>query len=513
MNNSLPRLQVRNIRKSYSDCIANNRINMTIKPGEIHALLGENGAGKSTLMKIIYGLITQDAGEIFWEGNQINFATPEEARMLGISMVFQHFSLFDSLTVTENIALTLRGKWNLKQVDRKIRIVSKEYGLKVNPSRLVHTLAVGEKQKVEILRCLCQNTKLLILDEPTVVLTPQEIDKLFAILRKLAINGCSILFSSHKLNEIHQLCTNATVLRQGKVVANCNPQKETPNYLAKLMIGEDRKDWALGIVEEDNAKYSKYSYVSSDICLQVRDLCLPKQHPYGIALRNINFEVGSGEIIGIAGVAGNGQSELTSALSGEIVSSSNEMIMLGEMPVGNFGVTMRRRLGIAYAPEERLSKGIVANMTLQENALLTAYGQGMLQSGMIRQSKLKAWTKRIVNAFDVRGGGLNSRAGSLSGENLQKFIIGREIQQNPIVLIAAHPTWGVDISACATIHNALFQMRDSGSSVIVISEDLNELCSLCNRIGVIYKGRLSPLTATTDINRKKIGHLMGGIGL
>ncbi|MBV6624190.1 MAG: ABC transporter ATP-binding protein [Rivularia sp. (in: Bacteria)] len=511
MNNSLPRLQVRNIRKSYPGCIANNRINMTIQPGEIHALLGENGAGKSTLMKIIYGLIPQDSGEILWEGNQINFATPEEARMLGIGMVFQDFSLFECLTVTENIALTLRGKWNLKQVDRKIRFLSKEYGLKVNPSRLVHTLAVGEKQKVEILRCLCQNTKLLILDEPTAVLTPQEIDKLFATLKKLAINGCSILFSSHKLNEIHQLCTNATVLRQGKVVENCNPQKQTPNSLAELMISEDRKDRALRIVEEDNAKYSKYSYVPGDICLQVRDLCLPKQHPYGIALRNINFEVGSGEIIGIAGVAGNGQSELTSALSGEII-SSHQMIMLGEMPIGNFGVTMRRRLGIAYAPEERLSKAIVANMTLQENALLTAYGQGMLQSGMIRQSKLKAWTKRIVNAFDIRGGGLNSRAGSLSGGNLQKFILGREIQQNPIVLIAAHPTWGVDINACTTIHNALIQMRDSGSSVIVISEDLDELFSLCNRIAVIYKGRLSPLKAATDINRKKIGQLMGGIG-
>ncbi|MEO1560398.1 MAG: ATP-binding cassette domain-containing protein, partial [Cyanobacteria bacterium J06632_19] len=287
----------------------------------------------------------------------------------------------------------------------------------------------------------------------------------------------------------------------------------------KLMIGEDRKDkalgighWALGIFEEDNAKHCKNSYVPGDICLQVRDLCLPKQHPYGIALQNINFEVGSGEIIGIAGVAGNGQSELTSALSGEVISSSNHMIMLGEMPIGNFGVTMRRRLGIAYAPKERLSKAIVPNMTLQENALLTAYGQGMLQSGMIRQSKLKAWTQRIVNAFDVRGGGLNSRAGSLSRGNLQKFIIAREIQQNPIVLIAAHPTWGVDIRGCATIHNALIQMRDSGSSVIVISEDLDELFSLCNRIGVIYKGRLSPLIATTDINRKKIGRLMEGIG-
>ncbi len=509
MKNSLPRLQIKNISKSYPDCVANNRINLTIQPGEIHALLGENGAGKSTSMKIIYGLITPDSGEIFWEGNQINLNTPKEARMLGIGMVFQHFSLFDSLSVTENIALALPGKWNLKQVDRKIRIISKEYGLRVNPSRLVHTLAVGERQKVEILRCLCQNTKLLILDEPTAVLTPQEIDKLFITLRKLAEDGCSILFSSHKLQEIQHLCSNATVLRQGKVVANCNPQTETLASLARFMVGESIKNRALGIIEEDN---SKYSHVPGDVCLQVRDLCLPKQHPYGNALKDINFEIRSGEIIGIAGVGGNGQSELTSVLSGEVICPRKEMIMLGEMSIGNYGVTMRRRLGIGYAPEERLSKGIVPNMSLQENALLTAYGQGMLQRGMIRLPKLKTWTKRILDVFDVRGGGLNSGAGSLSGGNLQKFIMGREIQQNPVILIVAHPTWGVDIRASTTIHNALIEMRDTGSSVIVFSEDLDELFTLCNRIGVIYKGKLSSLKPITEINRDKIGRLMGGIG-
>ena len=357
---------------------------------------------------------------------------------------------------------------------------------------------------------MCQTAKLLILDEPTAVLTPQEINKLFATLRKLAENGCSILFSSHKLKEIHSLCSNATILRQGKVVANCNPQTETPVSLARLMVGESINNSVLGIVEEDNLK----SYiVPRDVCLQVRDLCLPKQHPYGTTLRNINFELGSGEIIGIAGVAGNGQSEFISALSGEVICPKKEMIMLGEMSIGNQNVTMRRRLGIGYAPEERLSKAIVPSMSLPENALLTAYGQGMLQRGMIRQSKLRAWTKRIIDVFDVRGGGLNSRAGSLSGGNLQKFIMGREIQQNPVVLITSHPTWGVDIRARATIHNALMEMRDAGSSVIIISEDLDELLNLCNRIAVIYKGKLSSLMPIIDINRNKIGQLMGGIGI
>jgi len=509
MNNSLPLLQVRNISKSYPGCLANNRINLTIQPGEIHALLGDNEAGKSTLMKIIYGLINADSGEIFWEGNQINFNIPQVASMLGIGMVFQDFSLLECLNVTENIALAFPGKFNLKQVDKKIRILSNEYGLKVNPSRLVHSLTVGEKQRVEILRCLCQNTKLLILDEPTAVLTPQEINQLFATLRKLAENGCSILFSSRKLKEVHKFCSNATVLCQGKVVANCNPQTEIPKTLASLMVGENIKDRILGIVEEES---SKSFQAVNDVCLEVRDLCLPKQHPYDTTLRNINFEVGSGEVIGIAGIAGNGQSELTSALSGEVICPKREMIMLGEMSVGNYGVTMRRRLGIGYAPEKRLSKGIVPYMSLQENALLTAYGQGMLQNGMIRQSKLKAWTKRIFAAFDVRARGLNSRAGSLSRGDIQKFIMGREIQQNPVVLITVNPTWGLDVRAGATIHNALIEMRDAGSSVIVISEDLDELKSLCNRIGVIYKGKLSPLMPITDINRYKIGRLMAGIG-
>lgn len=537
MNQS--RLQARNISKSYLGCLANNQVNLTIQPGEIHALLGENGAGKSTLMKIIYGLVRPDRGEIYWEGQQVNITSPAQARLLGIGMVFQHFCLFETLTVTENIALALppTEKWDLSRVARKIRVLSQEYGLDVNPDRPVHTLSVSEKQRIEIIRCLCVATKLLILDEPTAVLTPQEIEKLFATLRQIASGGCSILFSSHKLQEVQSLCSHATVLRNGAVVSECNPQTETPQSLARMMIGEDAYKDTGTQGHSDRSRVSdhfsasgtlrvtasseasprpKLSTSSSQslgsICLQVKDLCVESKHPFGVSLQHINFEIRSGEIVGIAGVAGNGQSELLAALSGEVICPKAEMILLREMPIGNCDILKRRRLGLGYVPEERLGVGVVPNLNLRENALLTAYSQGLLRHGIIRQRKLKAWTSRICNAFNVKQAGLDAIASSLSGGNLQKFIMGREIQQNHAVLIAAHPTWGVDVNATATIHEALMEMRNTGSGVLVISEDLDELLALCDRIGAIYKGQLSNFVPIADISREQIGRWMGGDG-
>ncbi len=492
------RLQVKNITKFYAGSAANQDINLTIQPGEIHALLGENGAGKSTIMKIIYGLVRPDAGNISWEGQLVNYRNPVQAKLLGIGMVFQHFSLFETLTVTENIALTLpkSEKWNLSQVDRKIRIFAREYGLNINPDNLVYTLSVSEKQRVEIIRCLLQATKLLILDEPTAVLTPQETENLFAILRQIAANGCSILFSTHKLNEVLLLCSRATVLRQGRVVAECNPQKETPASLARMMVGEE--------VPQNQMQQQ----MPGAVCLEVKGLSLPPQHQFGTGLQQINLEVHGGEIVGIAGVAGNGQQELLGVLSGEITSPKKEMIMLGEMPIGDFGVAKRRRFGLGYAPEERLGKGVVPSLNLMENALLTAYGQGLLRRGIIRYSKLKLWTSRICDAFNVKHAGLHVPIGSLSGGNIQKFIMGREIQQNPSVLIAAHPSWGMDVKATANIHSSLIEMRRLGAGVLVISEDLDELLMLCDRIGVINQGQLSALKPVENITRDEIGRLM-----
>jgi simple sugar transport system ATP-binding protein len=498
----LARLKLTNISKSYAGVLANNQVNLTILPHEIQALLGENGAGKSTLMKIIYGLVRPDAGEIEWSGQQVNISSPEKARSLGINMVFQHFSLFETLTVTENIALAQpkTEKWDLTRLAKKIRELSQQYGLSVDPQRRVHSLSVGERQRVEIIRCLSVTTKLLILDEPTAVLTPGETEKLFAILRQIASSGCSILISSHKLQEVRSLCSYATVLRNGEVVAQCNPHLETSASLARLMIGADvpvskgRKNHSVG-----------------SVCLRVKDLCLEPEHPFGTPLQHISFELYAGEIVGIAGVAGNGQSELLAALSGQTLSPKAYMMQLGEMPIGHHGVVKRRCMGLAYTPEERLEKGAVPNLNLLENALLTGYTQGLVRRGYVRQARLNAWTQRICEAFNVKQAGLDSPAGTLSGGNLQKFIMGREILQHPLVLIAAHPSWGVDINATASIHEALIELRDAGTAILVISEDLDELFSLCDRIGAIYKGELSPLKPIQSTSRDEIGCQMGGV--
>ncbi|MDZ8187611.1 MAG: ABC transporter ATP-binding protein [Nostoc sp. ChiSLP02] len=536
MNSSVYRLEVKNISKSYTVCVANNRVNLAIKGGEIHALLGENGAGKSTLMKIIYGLVRPDAGEVFWEGRQVNINSPAEAISLLIGMVFQHFNLFETLTVTENIALTLPAseRWNLSAVAKRIIILSAVYGLNIDCDRPVHSLSVGEKQRVEILRCLYRRAKLLILDEPTAVLTPQETETLFATLQQIAADGCSILFSSHKLPEVQSLCTRATVLRQGQVVAHCNPQAETPANLVRMMSGNGALGGVGGVGGRErrgsinsisphtphtppspHTSHTSHTPPSppGPVCLLVKDLDLKPQNPYGTTLHNINFQIHTGEIVGIAGVAGNGQTELISALSGEIISPQAEMIMLGEMPIGKIGVTKRRRLGLGYIPEERLEKSVVSSLSLLENALLTAHEQGLVRRGIIRFRKLKNWTQRICDAFNVSQAGLNSAAGSLSGGNLQKFIMGREIHQNPAVLIAAHPSWGVDVNATMRIHEALIEMRDTGAAVLVISEDLDELFALCDRIGAIYKGQLSPMKPIAHTNRDEIGRWMGGIDL
>lgn len=498
----LDRLKLTNISKSYAGVLANNQINLSIQPGEIQALLGENGAGKSTLMKIVYGLVLPDAGQIEWEGQQLNLSSPTQARSLGINMVFQHFSLFETLTVTENIALAQpkHGKWNLSRLAEKIRQLSDLYGLSVDPNRPVHSLSVGERQRVEIVRCLSVTTKLLILDEPTAVLTPQETEKLFSTLRQIARAGCSILISTHKLQEVRSLCSSATILRNGEVVAACNPQLETPASLAQIAIGC-----------EVPASIERKNQLFGSVCLRVNDLTLEPEHPFGTALQHISFDIRAGEIVGIAGVAGNGQSELLAALSGQIPSPKAYMLQLGEMAIGHLGVVKRRRLGLAYVPEERLEKGTVPNLSLLENALLTGYSQGLVRRGRIRQTRLKAWTERICDLFNLKKACLDSPAGSLSGGNLQKFIIGREILQNPSVLIAAHPTWGIDVKATARIHEALIDLRDAGCAVLVISEDLDELFSLCDRIGVIYKGELSPLELVSSTSRDRIGRWMGGI--
>ncbi len=501
--NELPmpsRLALRNITKQYPGCLANDHISLDIEPGEIHALLGENGAGKSTLMKVIYGLVKPDIGTLYWRGRQLTIADPSHARSLGIGMVFQHFSLFETLTVTENIALALgTPAREMKALGERITDVSSKYGMALNPDRLVHTLSIGERQRVEIVRCLVQEIKLLILDEPTSVLTPQEVDTLFITLRQLAREGCSILFISHKLNEVKALCDNATVLRGGKVSGNCKPAEETPASMARLMVGDDTPI---------STEYAKAE--GGEAFLEVMQLSKGTHDPFGTRLNNINLQVRSGEIVGVAGVAGNGQEELLAALSGEEPVKEAGAIQLQGVAIGSMGPADRRRLGVAFVPEERLGRGAVPNMSLHDNALLTGFLTGLVRNGMVVGAKVDAFAKQIIDRFKVKAAGTHSEARSLSGGNLQKFIIGREILQNPKLLIASHPTWGVDIGAAVAIHEAIIGLRDNGAAILVVSEDIDELFLISDRICALCDGELSALKATAETSIEQVGRWMAG---
>jgi simple sugar transport system ATP-binding protein len=498
---SPPRLELRGITKRFPGVVANDQVSFAVAPGEIHALLGENGAGKSTLVKIIYGVLHADEGTILWEGEPVRIPDPHAARSLGIGMVFQHFSLFEAMTVLENIALGVDDVADMSALASRILEVSHNYGLPLDPAREVHTLSVGERQRIEIVRCLLQNPKLLIMDEPTSVLTPQEVLRLFETLRQLAAEGVSILYISHKLEEIKTLCDTATILRGGKVVATCDPKAETAKSMAQLMIGTAVRTLSRRTAVRDGAPR-----------LTVRNLEMPAAGPFGTTLKDISFEVRRGEIFGIAGVAGNGQNELFQAISGERLVASAAMVALEDRPVGRVGAGGRRRLGLCCVPEERNGHGAVPDMSLVENAVLSArHRMGLTASGFIRSQAAASFAETIIREFDVRTPGAAAAARSLSGGNLQKFIVGREVLQNPGVLMVSQPTWGVDAGAAAAIHQALFNLAGASAAVLVISQDLDELLTLTDRLAVINVGVLSGTMVTADASLDEIGLLMGGL--
>jgi len=497
------RLSLRGITKRYPGTVANDGIDLAIAPGEIHALLGENGAGKSTLMKIIFGVVQPDAGSIVWEGQPLVMRDPAQARERGIGMVFQHFSLFETLSVAENIALALgAGVGTPKQLEPRIREVSQRYGMPLEPQRLVHSLSIGERQRVEIVRCLMQDIRLLILDEPTSVLTPQEADELFVVLRRLAAEGCSVLFISHKLNEVRALCQKATVLRAGKVSGTCVPSQCSDLDLARLMVGD---------AEGLEAKYRKAEGRAA--FLQVEGLSWRNADPFGVSLKDLSLDVRAGEIVGIAGVAGNGQDELLALLSGERTLQGRDaerIRFLGE-PVAHLRPDARRRQGLAFVPAERLGHGAVPGMSLADNGLLTAFQQqGMLRHGLIQRTRVQEFTAKVIQRFAVKTPDSAAAAASLSGGNLQKFILGREILQQPQLLVAAHPTWGVDVGAAAAIHRALIELRDAGAAILVISEDLDELFQISDRLAALCDGRLSPQHRTEACAPSDVGRWMAG---
>jgi simple sugar transport system ATP-binding protein len=493
------RLELRGISKQYPGVLANDRIDIDGMPGEIHAVLGENGAGKSTLMKIIYGIVKPDAGTIRWEGSVVPIANPAQARKLGIGMVFQHFSLFDTLTVADNIRLAV-DEASAADLPARIRDVSARYGLPLDPARRVHTMSVGERQRVEIVRCLLQAPRLLIMDEPTSVLTPQAVLRLFDTLKALAAEGCSILYISHKLDEIRAICHRATVLRGGKVTGTCDPRTETNATLARMMIG--------GELPRPHHR----EHAAGPAALVVDALDLPADDPFGTTLRAISMTVHAGEIVGIAGVSGNGQKELLAALSGERTLARADAVTLCGKRVGKRAAYARRRLGLSFVPEERLGRGAVPEMTLADNALLTTRDGALVSHGFIRTKGVRAFAAKTIARYGVKATGPEAVARSLSGGNLQKFIVGREINQRPKVLIAAQPTWGVDVGAAAQIRQALIDLRDGGVAVLVISEELDELMEICDRLAVIAQGRLSPAKPIHETSAEEIGILMAGTG-
>ena len=495
------RLELRGITKRFPGVVANADITLTIRPGEIHALLGENGAGKSTLVKMIYGILQPDEGEILWNGARLAIANPHAARGLGIGMVFQHFSLFEAMTVLENVAIGIDRPERPARLAERIRTVSAAYGLPLDPDRDVHTLSVGERQRIEIVRCLLLNPKLLIMDEPTSVLTPQEVDRLFQTLRTLAREGCSILYISHKLAEIKALCDRATILRGGKVVGECDPKVETASSMAALMIGTQVRPVA-----------RRVGAVYGDTRLAVDGLDLAADSPHGTSLKGITFDVRAGEVFGIAGVAGNGQNELLLALSGESPADRPHAVMLDGTPAGTLGAAPRRALGLCAVPEERNGHAAVPDFSLVDNAVLSGHDrQHLLAGGLLRTGAATTFTAAIIKAFDVRTPGTGVAASSLSGGNLQKFIVGREILQNPSVLVVSQPTWGVDAGAAAAIHEALLALTAKGSAVVVISQDLDELLTISDRLAVINVGVLSNAMPTAAVSMEELGLLMGGM--
>ncbi|MDB5473481.1 MAG: transporter ATP-binding protein [Devosia sp.] len=495
------RLELTSISKRFPGVLANDDISFAVQPGEIHALLGENGAGKSTLVKMIYGIMQPDGGEIRWNGRPTVIASPKAARKLGIGMVFQHFSLFEALTVLENIALGMDGKIPARELETRIRDVMGIYGLLLDPHRTVATLSVGERQRIEIVRALLLDPKLLIMDEPTSVLTPQEVGQLFDVLRKLAAQGCSILYISHKLHEIRELCDTATILRGGKLVDTCDPRQETSRSMAEKMIGAGLKD----IVRVPNRTLGQPKFV-------VSGLSTIKTGHFEVPADNIGFTVRTGEIFGIAGVAGNGQNALLDALSGEIRSSDKHAITIDGHPLGLLDTTGRRKHGLCAVPEERNGHAAVGEFTLSDNSVLTARDRlGMVVLGLINGGAAKTYTGKVIAEFAVKALGPGSTAGSLSGGNLQKYIMGREILQKPGVLVVSQPTWGVDAGAAAAIHQALVDLAAAGSAIVVISQDLDELLALCDTLAVINMGRLSPARPVGEVSVEEIGLLMGGV--
>ncbi|MCH1642685.1 ABC transporter ATP-binding protein [Paenibacillus timonensis] len=502
MNAAAPVVELKQITKRFPGVVANDSISLTLRKGEIHALLGENGAGKSTLMNILFGLYQPDEGSIEMNGQPVTIDNPNKAIKLGIGMVHQHFKLVQPFTVTENIILGMEPKKGLKidykSASAQVAKLSEQYGLEVDPNSKIHDISVGMQQRVEIMKILFRGADILIFDEPTAVLTPQEIEELMAIMRRLVAEGKSIILITHKLKEIMEISDRVTIIRRGKVIDTVETDKTNPKELAEKMVGR-------GV----SFKVDKDEPQIGQPVLQLNDLKAKDKHGIHV-LNGLKLEVRAGEIVGIAGVDGNGQSELIEAITGlrKIESGS---IKLSGKEITNLPARKIIESGLSHIPEDRHKHGLVLDFSISENMVLETYYQAPYsKGGFLNQRAIDEHAKQLVEAFDVRTPSVETKARSLSGGNQQKAIIAREIDKNPDLLIAAQPTRGLDVGAIEFVHKQLIEQRDQGKAVLLISFELDEIMNVSDRIAVIYEGRIVGEVLPQETNDQELGLMMAG---
>ena len=498
MNNNF--IQFNNITKKFPRVIANKNVSFNIKESSVHALLGENGAGKSTLVKILYGLLQSDEGFINFNNEILKVNSPSQARKKGIGMVFQHFSLFESLTVRDNLILGIDEGISFSNLQNQLKDISSKYNLSLDLDAPITSLSAGEKQRVEIVRILLQDPQLLIMDEPTSVLTPQEVDSLFITLNALVKEGRTVLYITHKLEEVINICNDVTIMRNGEVIDSCSTKGETAKSLATKMLGQKLDDLK-----------TDYSHIKKSVSFIAKNIKCSFNDPFFTDLKNVSFQVNEGEIFGIAGVAGNGQSELMNILTGENTEIDEGEIIFNNINIESLNPQKRRDLSIAFVPENRLGHSAVPELTLSENILLSQFPKnGFSNKGILNNQSINNHANEVIKKFNVVTPGSDAKASSLSGGNLQKFVIGREISSNPKLLIISHPTWGIDAGAEHSIRESLIELSKNGTSIIVLSQDLDELIEITHRIAVIFEGRLSDPLDTNKVDISKLGLLMGG---
>ncbi len=497
--NSTALIQIENLTKTFGQVIANKDINLTVNKGEIHALLGENGAGKSTLMNMLSGIYTPDSGSVFIHGKPVRFSSPQDSIAMGIGMIHQHFKLVEIMTAKENIIAGQKGSFFIsqKKLSQKIKEISQRFGLEIDPDKKVYNMSVGEKQTVEILKVLYRGADILIMDEPTAVLTPQEVKKLFDIMRRMKDAGCAVIIITHKMNEVMEISDRITVLRNGQSVGTVNKKETTTKELTELMVGRP-VELAIERVETEKEQ----------VLLQVQNLTVLDEDKVR-ALDQISFNLSSGEILGVAGVAGSGQKELCEAIAGLYTVASGEILYEGENIVGKTPrEIIKKGISMSFIPEDRLGMGLVASMDIVDNLILKEYQN---QKGFLVQRKpIQQKARDMIKKLDIKTPGIHHQVKKLSGGNIQKVLLGREIDSNPHLLITAYPVRGLDIGASYTIYDLLNEQKRKNVAILYIGEDLDVLLELCDRIMVLCGGKVTGIVEAGKTTKEQLGLMMAG---